>query len=204
MESEAYQVVIGHAFEPYENPTAITEYSSGTAQHQTQAEEENHKKQLQQCKEQCNVISALRNQVTNVFEQPFLQAKNYLCIGFQNCMMPELFQYLHDNHGKNTNSKILNNKEDMKQEWDPNTLNKTLHKQIEDSAEYAAQAGLDIPDKEKIAIACNLIYKIGELNAVHKDWRRKPESNKTQESFKTHFTEEHLDCKEDNNTITSS
>ena len=79
-----------------------------------------------------------------------------------------------------------------------------LFKQIEDGTKYAALANVTIPDKEKIAIAYNLIHKTGELSTACKDWRCKPEDEKMWEAFKTHFTEEYLDYKEENSTITSS
>jgi len=140
--------------------------------------------QLRLFKEQRTVIAALRNQIVNAFEKPYLQTLHRPHIGFNNCTIQELFNYLYNNYGKISDNDILTNMDEMKQAWEPDTPIEMLYKQIEDGAEYASLAGLTIPDKEKIAIEYNLIYQTGELPIACKDWRRMPNATKTWNNFK--------------------
>lgn len=96
---------------------------------------------------------------------------------------------------------MLANKEAMKKPGDSDTPVQVAYKQVEDGLKYAKLAGAVTQDKEKITIGYNLFYKTGELSAVCSDWRKKSESSKTWHSFKTHFTAEHQDYKDETKQV---
>lgn len=89
----------------------------------------------------------------------------------------------------------------MGKPWDLDTPVQVLFKQVEDGVKYARLAGVVIQDKEKIATGYNLIHKTGELSAACRDWRKKSESAKTWSTFKSHFTAEYQDYKDETKEV---
>ena len=114
MSGPEYLAATGEEFHPHTNPGTTSTFPENGTQYQIAAARESHKKQLYLFKEQRNVIAAHRNQITKVFEKPYLQALYRSHIGYSHCTIPDIFQYLYNNYGKITDNDILDNMESMK------------------------------------------------------------------------------------------
>ena len=92
---------------------------------------------------------------------------------------------------------LLQNEQNMKKRWEPDQPIENLYEQIEEGAKFARMGGASISDKQKVAIAYQMIHQTEELNVSCRDWRKRPTEDKTWTHFKTFFTQEYKDYKQD-------
>ena len=85
--------------------------------------------------------------------------------------------------------------------WSPPTPIESLFKQLEDGKRMAALAQEPIVDSQLVRIGQNLILKTGLFPDGCRDWRLKPDAERTWDQFKTHFARHDRDRLE---TVTSS
>ena len=204
MSGVEYLTVTNATFDAYTNPGPLPTIATDATQYQIVAAKELHKKQLNLFKEQRFVERSLKSKVINAFDETYLIDIKEDHIGHNNVSMPRIFNHLFKNYVKTTDADLLSNKESIGKYWDLNTPIQIIYKQIEDGVKFAALAGLTTHGKEKIAIACQLIHQTGELLGVCRDWRKLPENEKYWTTFKTHFTAEYQDYKDDTKQVSTS
>ena len=78
-----------------------------------------------------------------------------------------------------------------------------VFKQIEDGARFAALGEIVLLEKKKNTIGHKLMHQTGELPVACRDRRKTSSADETWTNFKSHFTEEHQDYKDDSKTKTS-
>ena len=204
MSGVEYATVTNTTFEAYTNPGPLPTIAPDATQCQIAAAKELHKKKLNLFKEQRFVERSLRSKIINAFDETYLIDIKEDHIGHTNVSMPSMFNHLFNNYGKITDADLLANKDSMGKHWDPDTPIQTIYKQIEDGVKFASLAGLTTHGKEKIAIAYKLIHQTGELLAACRDWRKFPDNQKSWSSFKSHFTVEYQDYKDDTKQVNTS
>ena len=146
----------------------------------------------------------LKSLIINAFEETYLLDLKEDHVGYNNVDILGFFNHLCRHYDKITDADLLANKKAMNKSWDPDTLIQPVCKQIEDRVKFAKLAGTTMQDKEKVAIGYNLVHKTGEMSAACRDWRKKSEDLKSWGTFKTHFTMEYQDYKDENKEVGSS
>ena len=129
--------ITGHDYTPTPNPGPVPTIPPNATQHQIAAAQDLHKKNKKLHKEEQNVARALKNQIVNAFEEQCLYDLKEEHVGHSNKSIPQIFKYLYDNYGKITDTDLLENKENMNQDWDPENPVQNVFKQIEDGAKFA-------------------------------------------------------------------
>ena len=204
MSTTEYNNAVSEVFTAHTHPGALPTIPEGATQHQITYAKEEHKKQLKLFKEQRFVERALKSLIINAFEETYLLDLKEDHVGYNNVDIPGFFNHLYRHYGKITDADLLANKEAMNKSWDPDTPIQLVCKQIEDGVKFAKLAGVTTQDKEKVAIGYNLVHKTGEMSAACRDWRKKREDTKSWSTFKTHFTMEYQDYKDENKEVGSS
>ena len=188
-----YQTITGHAFVAPFNPGALPNIAPEATQAQIGEAVRQHKERLKIWKEYNITDQALKNQLLSTFDEVYLKGLRNRHVGYQNVTARDMIQHLYTNYGVITPADLDDNDARMREPFDASKPIEELFEQIEDATDYADAAGAPYNNSQVISRAYILIYKTGEYNEACKDWRKKPENEKTWENFKQDFTVAHRD-----------
>jgi len=189
-----YQTITGHAFVAPFNPGALPTNIAATAtQAQIGEAVRQHKERLKIWKEYNVTDQTLKNQLLSTFDEVHLKGLRNRHVGYQNVTAHDMIQHLYTNYGVITQADLDDNDARMRESFDASKPIEELFEQIEDATDYADAAGAPYNNSQVISRAYVLIYKTGEYNEACKDWRKKPDNEKTWEHFKEDFTVAHRD-----------
>jgi len=188
-----YQTITGHAFVAPVNPGALPTIAATATQAQIGEAVRQHKERLKIWKEYNVTDQTLKNQLLSTFDEVYLKGLRNRHVGYQNVTARDMIQHLYTNYGIITPADLDDNDARMRESFDASKPIEELFEQIEDATDYADAAGAPYNNGQVISRAYVLIYKTGEYNEACKDWRKKPENEKTWENFKEDFTVAHRD-----------
>jgi hypothetical protein len=130
---------------------------------------------------------ALRNQILLAIPEDYLRdlADADLGLGSVSCL--KILTHLWDTWGTITQIELDANYLRMATPWNPPTPIDKLFTQLDDGIRFAT-AGNDKPsDPTVIRLGYNLIHQTGLFEIPCRDWRNKPEADKTRAKFNLHF-----------------
>jgi hypothetical protein len=130
---------------------------------------------------------ALRNQLLLALPSDYLRelADPELGLGGVSCLA--ILTHLWTTWGTITQIELDANALRMAAPWNPPTPIDKLFTQLDDGVRFAT-AGNDIPSTPTvIRLGYNIIYATGLFEVPCRDWRSKPEADKTLANFTTHF-----------------
>jgi hypothetical protein len=130
---------------------------------------------------------ALRNQTLLAIPEDYLRdlADAELGLGSVSCLT--ILTHLWDTWGTITQIELDANVLRMAAPWNPPTPIDKLFTQLDDGVRFAT-AGNDKPsDPTVIRLGYNLIHQTGLFEIPCRDWRNKPEAEKTRAKFNLHF-----------------
>jgi len=190
---ETYQTVTGYPFVAPVNPGNLPTIAPTATQAQIGEAVRQHKERLKIWKECVATDLALKNQILATFDEVYLKGLRNRHVGYQNVSIRDMIQHLYTNYGIITPAELDDNDARMRETFDPSKPIEELYEQIEDATDFADAAGAPYNAAQVLSRAYVLIHKTGVYNEACRDWRKKPEQEKTWEHFKEDFTKAHRD-----------
>ena len=188
-----YQTVTGHVFVAPVNPGSLPNIAPAATQAQIGEAVRQHKERLKIWRQFNATDLALKNQILSTFDEVYLKGLRNRHVGYQNVSARDMIQHLYLNYGVITPAELDDNDARMREPFDASKPIEELFEQIEDATDYADAAGAPYNNGQVISRAYVLILKTGEYNEACRDWRRRPDQEKTWDNFKRDFTEAHRD-----------
>lgn len=108
-------------------------------------------------------------------------------LGFAQVTALDLLTHLHTTYGTITSTDRDTYHARLHAPWTPPTPIESLFKQLEDGKRMAALAKEPIADSQLVRIGQTLIFKTGLFPDGCRDWRLKPDADRTWDQFKLHF-----------------
>jgi len=146
-----------------------------------------HNESLREWREYTNIHNALKKQLEEAIEPVYLRSQRHRHVGFAHRSVRELLAYLFQAYGQLNAQKLMDNQAAMNKAWDPSTPFETLIEQIEESMEVADSANQAFSDAQILTLAFTLVYNTGLYFDECKEWKAKPEADKTWDAFKIFF-----------------
>jgi hypothetical protein len=142
--------------------------------------------------------AALTQQILTATDPKFVSSLRHRTYGFATVSTRQLVEHLLTTYAKITANDLMLNDERMTTPWQVDSPFETLTTQIDDGAAFADSGTVPFTDKQLVKIAYKLVYDSGpQLSLACRDWRAKPEADKTWINFQVFFKEAHRDISPD-------
>jgi hypothetical protein len=175
------------------NPGPNVIIPAGATAPQISAATRLHKENLRQWREYNNVDAALKQQLIHSVDPIYICTLQHRHTGFANVTTRQLIIHLLNSYGNILPNDIAANDASFRAPYDPSQTIETLYSQIEDAMDYADAGGSAYTASQVVTNAYNLIANTGLFRDACREWRRRPEVDKTWDNYKLHFTEAHQD-----------
>ena len=142
-----------------------------------------------------NTDRAIKQQVIGAVDNTYIRALKHRQTGFANVTTLQLLTHLLTTYGRITPYQLEENDKRFKKPFDPNQPFETLVEQIDDATDYAIAGGSPYTVSQIVSNAYNLVFNTGMFPEACREWRLKPEADKTWETFKTDFAVAHIDLR---------
>jgi hypothetical protein len=173
---------------------------TGATVAQTTVRIRNHKEALRLWREYQNVDAALKQQIINAVEKLYIRTLQHRHTGFANVNTRQIISHLLQTYGNITPTDIGANDRKFRTAYDPAQPIEQLFSQIEDAMDFADAGRSPYTAAQVVTNAYSLIFNTGLFNESCREWRRRPEAEKTWTNFKTQFAEAHQDLRITQNT----
>ena len=204
LKPEVYATLSQERFIPPENPGHQPVIPPGSTGHQIASIRFDFEANTKLFQKFNNVELALKSQLTNAVDEVFIQSLRNKYTGYANSTTKDILNYLYDNYAKITDSALQENDEKMRAQYDPSLPIETFFANIEECQEFAAAGNTPYTPQQILSAAYQGIFRSGVFPEGCKEWRRRPQPDKTWGAFKTHFANEYLDLKECQTLSTAS
>jgi len=205
LKPEKYQLVTGSTFTPHPNLGSIPTFPPNPTQPQIAQISSTHKEQLRLWRQQHTLIKALKKQLTNAFEDKLLKEKEDTYTGFNNVSIQDIIEYLFDRFGEVTPTELEQAEQDLNAPFEPFEPFGVFICKIEDAVDIAEAANCPFTTQQILNKALTSIIKSQALPEVAiRDWRSKPQTDKTWPNFKRHFSKEVKDFQRDQGVTAKS
>ena len=124
--------------------------------------------------------------------------------GYNNVSILDILQYLHENYRDLNESDLETNEKTLTQDFDITEPFSMFVRRIEDCMDLAEAAGAPCTDRQITTKAFNSIIKADLFHDGAREWRRKPNTDKTWANLKLHFTVEVKEYKKNNKTASKT
>jgi hypothetical protein len=141
------------------------------------------------------VDATLRQQLLNATDDRFVSGLKHPIHGYALVTVKALMDFLRGNHGHITAEMLAQNDEDMRQDWSPSAPIEHLYTQIDDGQAFATAGAAPYTDPQLVRFAYTIISASGLMELACRDWRAKPEADKTWANFKVDMKLAHLDLR---------
>lgn len=141
------------------------------------------------------VDAALKQQLLQATDERFVVSLKHRTYGFALVRTRTIIAHLYTTYGTITSEELTQNDELMRVPWEPTTPIEGLFEQIDDGSAYAISGGDPYTDKQLVRFGYNNIDSNGRMSLACRDWRQKPEIDRTWANFKTDFKRAHLDLR---------
>jgi hypothetical protein len=115
--------------------------------------------------------------------------------GFALVRTRTIINHLRTNYGTISSADLSINDERMRAPWVVTTPIEILFAQIDDGAAYATAGNSQYSDPQLVRFGYNNIDATTRMELACRDWRMKPEIDKTWDNFKPHFKTAHSDLR---------
>jgi hypothetical protein len=140
------------------------------------------------------VDAALKQQLIKAVNPLYLRTLQHRHTGFATSTTRNLIEHLLTSYGDITPTDLAHNDTVFRKPYDPTQPIETFYSQIEDAMDYAgAGCSASYTAAQVVTNAYSLIFTTGMFHKSCREWRRKPEAEKTLARFKVHFTKAHHD-----------
>ena len=181
----------GTAFNEHPNPTTHPTIPEGSTQPQIAAITNRHKEEKRLYKEQECIKKALKNQLTQAFDETYIEELKNTYTGYNNVLIQNMLDFLYKTYGQITSIDLETNENKMSKPYNEDLPFSVFIKQIDDGVEFAEAGGVDFTAKQIVSKAYNILLKSGVYLLGCREWEHKPDEDKTWVNFKKHFTKEY-------------
>ena len=200
MPQPTYNIVAGNPWVPPLNPGPVPVIPPGATQAMIAALERQHKEELRIWQLHRNVDAALKQQVQNAVPRMYIKALANQYTGFMGVTCAQLLTHLKTTYGRLTPTQLTENDKHFRQAYDPSRPIEDMYERIEMTVETANDAGTPYTVAQVLQNAYAKMFQSGLYGDACKEWRRKPEAEKTWPNFQTHFAEAVLEREESEQT----
>jgi hypothetical protein len=137
-----------------------------------------------------SVDRALRKQLLEACPHRFLRVLEDRELGFGNVTMQTtlaMLTHLWATYGTITADALDANMTKLNQAWHPPTPIETLFDQMDSASDFAIAGGAAIGEPNIVRAGYNLIFATGLFDLPCREWRAKPDADKTRVVFHQHF-----------------
>jgi hypothetical protein len=142
---------------------------------------------LRKWKEYENVTKALRKQLIESVEPPYIAHLEDPYSGFNKVPVRDLLQDLFDNYGKIRSTDLLANNKKFDKEWDPSNTFQSVMARIKQCCDFATDAGQPYSDEQILAKTHAIVFNTGLYYDALKKWDEVPLAKATYENFCKHM-----------------
>ena len=200
MKPELYRTLSNIPYTIPVDPGPIPSYtpgSSGLARQQVNNEFEEAKRIFEN---HYNMDLALKALIIEAVDVVYLEEKRDRYTGFLSVTARDLMTHLLQRYGKITTSDLMVNKRKMDEPLDPSVPIDVYFKRIDECVQYATDAETAYTPEQILQTAYYAISSSNLYTDACKEWRRKPQNEKTWTNFKTFFAAEYHELKEQEKT----
>ena len=181
----------GTTFTEHPNPPTLPIIPQGSTQPQIAALTSRHQEEKRLYKEQESLKKALKNMITQAFDETFIEELKHPYTGYNNISIPDIFTFLHKTYGNITSIDLEDNEKRMTKPYKEDLPFGVFVKQIEDAVEYAEAGGEPFTNEQVVSKAYNLLIKSGVYALGCREWESKSTPEKTWNNLKKHFSKEY-------------
>ena len=191
-----YATHSGTPFVAPENPGPLPILPPGATQHviSETVRQFNERKRIWQ--EFGDVSQALKQQLLNAVDDIYVRTLRNRLTGFTSVTVRQLLEHLHLTYGRITPNDLIVNDNKMRTQYSADQPIEVLFSQLEDGVDYAAAGGQAYSPTQIVNLAYTLIFNTGQYHEACREWRRRPQAEKTWPNFKQDFALAHNDLRE--------
>jgi len=177
---QKYTTITGQIFILYVNPGTFPTFPQNPTQPIIAQISATHKEALRVWRRQNSVIKCIKNQLTNAFEDKYLEEINDTYVGYNNLSIQEILAYLYDHFGKVSTLELEEAKKTFQEPFDAAALFGSFVKKIEETVDIAEAAGCSYTPEQVVAKVFNYILKAQVLpDTATRDWKQALQEEKT-------------------------
>lgn len=157
---------------PFTAPEAIRQYNQRKQDHSTYVQ----------------ATIALKNQIINAVDDKYISAQKDAITLYAKVTPLTLLTHLWTTYGTIDQADQTANEARMRKDWNPPNPIEELYEQLKEGQVFASKGKETISDGQLIRWGYEIILKTGLFNRDCEKWRKKPETDKTWDKFKEHFS----------------
>lgn len=138
---------------------------------------------------------ALKKELLAATDERFVLSLRDRTHGFALVRTRTIIAHLLTNYGTILSVNLSTNDERLRVTWSVTTPIELLFAQIDDGAAYATAGASAYTDTQLVRFGYNLVAATSRMELACRDWRLKPEAEKTWAYFKIHFKAAHIDLR---------
>ena len=178
---------------PYVRPVhpGVLVIPPGTTNHIATIMREDHKKELQAYHETIDLENALKKQISEAIDEPYLKELRDVTTNTILLNIPTILDYLFTNYGVITEDTLEDEKQNTRNmEFTIATPLTKMYKAVEDLQQLGIAAHTPFSDGQLVQIGIHIIKQTGDFHQALLNWYALPRVNQTWNTFKTHFQNE--------------
>jgi hypothetical protein len=140
-----------------------------------------------------NTDKALLCQLREAVPAVYLQELKHPRFAFARVTTLEALTHLHQQFATITGDDLLENRERMEAAWHPPTPIQALFTQLVEGQQFATENGEQIPDRAVARTGFKIIQNTGLFTQGCREWRMRPEEEKTFANFRTFFDRQEIE-----------
>jgi hypothetical protein len=138
-----------------------------------------------------NVQSAFKQQLLVAVDDIYVPTLHNTHTAYAMVTMLQILTHLYTTYGKLTPMAMQKNDRHFRNPYNPASPFEMMVQQIEDSQDFAVAGHRAYTAQQIVSNAYSLIYNMGMFIDACREWRRRPENEKTWTHFKEHFAQAH-------------
>lgn len=193
---EVYNTLSATPFVTPVNPGAQPVIPALATQHVIAATEREHKEALRIWRQYNNTDKALKQQLLAAIGEMYYKTLCHRTTGYATIATRKILDHLYSTYGKITPADLADNDAKLKSPFDPSLPIEKLYDQVEDAQDLATAAGTPYTTTQIVTYTYNNVFQTGVFPDACRDWRRRPNAEKTWAQFKIDFALAHQELRE--------
>lgn len=144
-----------------------------------------------------NMDTALKNQITKAIDDVYLDELNNPYTGYMQLTAKNILDWLLQRYGKISAADLQDNKTRFNEPIDTSQPVSVYFKKMDEAVQFASDGNTPFNDNDIVETAYFAFQQTGLYLLPCKEWRRRPDNQKTWLNFKQFFANEYHDLKED-------
>jgi hypothetical protein len=188
METAPYLARAGEAFILPTHPGTQPAHAATATQAQITATNRQYDAKLDDFRRYTQVREAMRQQILTAVDSTFYDVLEDETFGYADVTIITLLQHLHNEYALLTDDDLENNRKRLSEPWTPDEPFETLWTKIKHLRAVAHAGGEPLTDSTVIRLTLISLEQAGVYAHSIRNWRDKPETDKTWANFIPHFT----------------